>query len=84
MNVDKGIKLPLPVFHTTYEQFKTQVGVWAKITATDKSKQGIVIVLNLPQNLKELVLDEISLEQMGRDDGLLKVMSVLDKHFSSQ
>ena len=77
-------KIPLPVF-TTFDVFKAQVNVWKIITDIDENKQGSFIVIGcLPQFLKEIVLDKISVEDIHQYDGLCKVMSVLEDHFASQ
>ena len=67
-----------------YEMYKQELLAWREVTDLRKEKQGIVIALSLPKNdktqIREKVFDQISIEDLKKEDGLDKLIGFLDKH----
>ena len=66
----------------SYEQFKIELTAWQTVTSVDKKKQGIAIALSLPENdstlIRRSVFEELSIDDLGSDDGLTKLITFLD------
>ena len=78
-----SMKLNPPDFSSkSYEQYRLELSAWEKITNLDKKKQAIAIALSLPENdktaIRQRVFEELSLDELGGDDGLAKLMTFLD------
>ena len=58
--------------------------MWSMVTEVAKKKQGNLIALSLPNeskygdNLRERVLERLSVSDLDKDDGLNKLMEFLD------
>lgn len=63
--------------------------MWAAVTELDKKKQGNLIALSLPNeskfgnNLKERVMERLSVSELNEDDGLNKLITFLDEELAS-
>ena len=57
---------------------------WREVTDLRKEKQGVVIALSLPKGdkdqIREKVFDQISLDDLKKEDGLDILIAFLDKH----
>ena len=79
-------RLQTPVYKKgkSYEVYRNQVLLWREVTEVDKEKQGIFIYLSLPDDaeskIKERVLDELTIEDLKKSDGLDKLIEIFDKH----
>ena len=68
----------------TYESFKKELKMWSAVTEVPKVKQASLVVLSLPneckfgENIKERVLQRISVSDLNADDGLKKLTDFLD------
>ena len=73
----------------TYESYKKELKMWAAVTEVDKKKQGNLIALSLPNegkfgnNLKERVMERLSVSDLSCDDGLSKLVKFLDEELAS-
>ena len=58
----------------SFEHYKQELLAWSEVIDINKSKQGIVIALSLPENdtfqIKEKVSNELSLDDLRKEDGL--------------
>ena len=67
-----------------YEMYKQELLAWREVTDLRKEKQGIVIALSLSKNdktqIREKVFDQISIEDLKKEDGLDTLIGFLDKH----
>ena len=68
----------------SYELYKLQLLAWREVTDICKTKQGIVIALSLSENeefqIKEKVFNQVSLDDLKKEDGLDILIQFLDKH----
>ena len=63
----------------TYEDWKTELQIWANVTDLDKKKQGSAVFLSLQGKARETVRASCSPTDMSRDDGLESITKALDK-----
>ena len=67
-----------------YERFKNELLAWKRITEVKKEKQGILVALSLPDDaecgIRERVFDEVSLDDLEKENGLDTLIEFLDKH----
>ena len=67
-----------------YESYKQELLAWREVTDLRKEKQGVAIALSLPKNdktqIREKVFDQISIEDLKKEDGLDTLIAFLDKH----
>ena len=69
----------------SYENFKLEVNGWSSLTDLAEEKQGLCVALHLPneskfgKDLKDKVLENISLEELKSREGLTKLFQFLDK-----
>ena len=67
-----------------YERFKQEVLAWSEITELKRDKQGIAVVLSLPEEdenqIKDKVFDQIPVDDLKDDSGLDILLAFLDKH----
>ena len=63
--------------------------MWSAVTEVDKKKQGNLIALSLPNeskfgnNLKERVMERLSVSDLSCDEGLTKLVKFLDEELAS-
>ena len=75
-----------PVFDKgkCFDIYRKEILAWGELTDLPKSKQGIVVALSLPEDdntrIREKVFDQISLQDLKTDDGLIILLNFLDKH----
>ena len=66
----------------SYELYKQELLAWREVTEVCRSKQGIVIALTLPNEVpfkvKENVLNNLSLDELKRENGLDTLIQYLD------
>ena len=73
----------------TYESYKKELKMWSAVTEVDKKKQGNLIALSLPNeskfgnNLKERVMERLSVSDLSCDEGLTKLVKFLDEELAS-
>ena len=70
---------PLMSDGLTYEDWKTELQIWANVTDLDKKKQGSAVFLSLQGKARETVRASCSPTDMSRDDGLQSITNALDK-----
>ena len=67
-----------------YESYKQELLAWREVKDLRKEKQGVAIALSLPKNdktqIREKVFDQISIEDLKKEDGLDTLIAFLDKH----
>lgn len=80
-----AMRIDPPTFNTlekSYERYKQELLAWREVTNLDKTKQGIAIALTLPdndsKNIREKVFDEISVDNLKKDDGLDTLIKIFD------
>ena len=68
----------------SYELYKQELLAWGEVTDLRKEKQGVVIALSLPKNdktqIREKVFDQLSIDDLKKEDGLDTLIAFLDKH----
>ena len=78
------VNIPVLKKDKSYSLFKLEVEAWEEVTELPKKKQGLVVALNLPEDddlcLKGKVLEEVTIANLKKDDGLKTLMDFLDKH----
>ena len=66
----------------SYELYKQELLAWREVTEVCRSKQGIVIALTLPNEepfkVRENVLNNLSLDELKRENGLDTLIQYLD------
>ena len=66
-----------------FEIYWKEILVWEELTDLPKSKQGIVVALSLlvddETHIRERVFDQILLQDLKTDDGLIILLNALDK-----
>ena len=67
-----------------YELYKQELLAWREITVLEKKKQGVAIALSLPEDheIREKVFDQLSLEDLKKEDGLQTLITFLDCHLA--
>ena len=67
-----------------FEIYRKEILAWGELTDLPKSKQGIVVALSLPEDdethIRGRVFDQIPLQDLKTDDGLIILLNFLDKH----
>ena len=67
-----------------FEIYRKEILAWGELTDLPKYKQGIVVALSLPEDvethIRERVFDQIPLQDLKTDDGLIILLNFLDKH----
>ena len=67
-----------------FEIYRKEILAWGELSDLPKSKQGIVVALSLPEDdntyIRERVFDQIPLQDLKTDDGLIILLNFLDKH----
>ena len=75
---------PPTLSSTPYESYRQELLAWREVTDLRKEKQGVVIALSLPKGdkdqIREKVFDQISLDDLKKEDGLDILITFLDKH----
>ena len=75
-----------PTLGENYERYKQELKAWRIISDIPKEKQGITIVLTLPENhtsgIRGKVFEEVQLSQseLQKDTGVDILIGFLDKH----
>ena len=66
----------------SYELYKQELLAWREVTEVCRSKQGIVLALTLPNEepfkVRENVLNDLSLDELKRENGLDTLIEYLD------
>ena len=67
-----------------FEIYRKEILAWGELSDLPKSKQGIVVALSLPEDdntyIPERVFDQIPLQDLKTDNGLIILLNFLDKH----
>ena len=67
-----------------FEIYRKEILAWGELSDLQKSKQGIVVALSLPEDdntyIRERVFDQIPLQDLKTDNGLIILLNFLDKH----
>ena len=75
---------PPTLSSTPYESYRQELLAWREVTDLRKEKQGVVIALSLPKGdkdqIRDKVFDQISLDDLKKEDGLDILITFLDKH----
>ena len=68
-----AMRINPPVFSKdkSYERYKQELQAWNTVTDVDKKKRGVAIALSLPEecNIREKVFDEVSIEDLNKENG---------------
>ena len=73
-------KVPIPIYTVgkSIETYEREVEAWRQVTSyTDKKKQAIVLTLALSDELKEHVWDNISEDDLKKDEGVTTYLAFL-------
>lgn len=67
-----------------YELYRQELLAWREVTDLRKDKQGVAIALSLPEDdktqIREKVFEQISLDDLKKEDGLDTLITFLDSH----
>ena len=82
--------LPTPSYQSgsSYELFVKELRIWSKITIISKKKQGLHVLLCLPNKdkdpsgLKEKLLEECDLEKLNEENGIDELILLMNKHLA--
>ena len=82
--------LPTPSYQSgsSYELFVKELKIWSKITHISKKKQGLHVILCLPNKdkdpsgLKEKLLEECDLDILNEENGIEELIKLMDKHLA--
>ncbi|VDI80195.1 Hypothetical predicted protein [Mytilus galloprovincialis] len=86
MAASVNYKVP-PVFteQKPYSRWIDEIKAWKALTDLDKKKMGIAIALSLPEeglnSIRDKVFSDLSLEALSADDGVDKLIELMDKIF---
>ncbi|CAG2190172.1 unnamed protein product [Mytilus edulis] len=86
MAASVNYKVP-PVFteQKPYSRWIDEIKAWKALTDLDKKKMGIAIALSLPEeglnSIRDKVFSDLSLEALNADDGVDKLIELMDKIF---
>ena len=65
-----------------FELYKQELRAWSEVTEISRSKQAIVIALSIKDtDTREMVLSQLSLEDLKQDNGLEILIKFLDSFF---
>ena len=64
-----------------YDKWKKKFDVWQLITEVPKARQGGLLILKLDDTTQDEVLEQIQMDEIAADDGIKKVIDILDKLF---
>lgn len=85
--MEKFIISPVLTKNRTYEQFKRETLAWSQMTEFREERQAIVVALNIPEELEQMirekVFDEIRLDDLKSKNRLSILFDLLDNHFAS-
>ena len=77
-------EIPPPSFDRrtdVYSKWKRRLEVWLYATDVDIKKQASMIIFNLDEDTRQAILDIVSSEKYKSEDGVEKVLEVLDQMF---
>ena len=77
-------EIPPPSFDRrtdVYSKWKRRLEVWLYATDVDIKKQASMIIFNLDEDTRQAILDVVSSEKYKSEDGVEKVLEVLDQMF---
>ena len=67
-----------------YELYRQELLAWREVTPLRKDKQGVAIASSLPEDdqtqIREKVFEQISLDDLKKEDGLDTLITFLDSH----
>ena len=67
-----------------YELYRKELLAWREVTDPGKDKQGVATALPLPEDdktqIREKVFEQISLDDLKKEDGLDTLITFLDSH----
>ena len=72
-----------PIFHDgmNYQDWKKDLEVWKLFTSTANAKKGPRVYLSLNGKAKDIIREMVTLNEIGANDGLEKIITELDKHY---
>ena len=84
-NPDMAARIDPPSLRTkAYELYRQELLAWREVTDLRKDKQGMAIALSLPEDdktqIREKVFEQISLDDLKKEDGLDTLIPFLDSH----
>ena len=65
--------------NTKYDIWEKAVKIWQLVTDLKPEKQGPALVLSLKGKNQEVVLEELTVEQLGEADGVKRIVGILDR-----
>ena len=78
------ISIPMLTESTNYELWKLQTQAWTVVTELSKDKQAIAVALNLPEDdktkVKENVFGELELDVLNSENGMSVLFEFLDRY----
>ena len=64
----------------SYEQWKTEVNMWKRVTDLERRKRGLALALSLQGKAREIAV-KINIDTLNVDDGVDNLIAELDKVF---
>ena len=61
-----------------YVKWKRKFELWQTVTDVEKKKQGGLVLLRLDKGTQDIILEKVTTDDVGKDDGIDKVIAQLD------
>ena len=76
-------KIPTPSYGEgkSISNYEKEIAAWEIITKTARDKRGVMLALNLDENLKNRVLENVSIQDLHKDTGVQDLLIYLKKTF---
>ena len=81
-------RIKVPTFNSDTDEYETylhEVNMWKIIGKVDKKEQAMMLVYELNKGdssgIRDKVMNELSIEDLNKDDGVDKYIKYIDKHF---
>ena len=82
------VRIKIPTFNSDTDEYDTymhEVDMWKIIGKIDKKEQAMMLVYELNKDdssgIRDKIMNELSLDELNKDDGLDKYVKYMDDHF---
>ena len=82
------VRIKIPTFNSATDEYDTymhEVDMWKIIGKIDKKEQAMMLVYELNKDdssgIRDKIMNELSLDELNKDDGLDKYVKYMDDHF---
>ena len=75
---------PPPMEGKKYEQYKSEINFWQKLTSVEETKQAMMVALSLPgagyENIRSNVFEKLTEDELGKNTGMKTLLDFMDKY----